>query len=161
MARDDDESNDPEALLETLGEQLDENQLRQFGCVCCRRVAELCPDPIFLKLLEFAEARAAGKKKGEPPAKLQSEMDKVYDSLYPGYGSPSPAALALTAVGEVVFTESALDAALNASSTAADAAAVSAAEGVDDDEYDAMSEETYAVERTWQAEQLRKFEERE
>lgn len=154
MARDDDDSNDPELLLETLGDQLDENQLRQFGCVCCRRVAELCPEPVFLKLLEFAEGRAAGKK-GEPPAKLQSEMDKVYDALYPGYGSPSPAALALTAMGEVVFTASALDAALNASSTAADAAAVAAAEAVDEDEYDDVSEETYEAERTWQAEQLR------
>lgn len=160
MARNDKEANDPELLLETLGEELDENQLRRFGCVCCRRVAELCPEPIFLKLLEFAEERAAGKKKGaaETSAKLQAEMDKVYDSLYPGYGSPSPAALALTAVGEVVFTVSALDAALNASSTAADAAAVAATEGVDDEEYDDVSEETYAAERAWQAEQLRRME---
>ncbi len=146
---------DLEALLRGKGGQLAPDVLRRFACECCRRVSHLCSDPIYLRLLEFADERASGRPPHDQLTALRSDATRLYDTLYPGYGSPSATALALTAVGEAAFTESALDAAIGASSTAAEAMASSAAAAVDDAQYDDVHEATYRNERQVQLELLR------
>jgi hypothetical protein len=146
-----------ETLLRAKRGQLAPGMLRRFASECCRRVSHLCLDPIYLRLLEFAGRRASGPPPQDQLAALRSEANLLYDRLYPGYGSPSATALALTAVGEAAFTESALDAAIGASSTAAEALASSAAAAVDDAQYDDVHEATYQNERQAQLELLRQL----
>jgi hypothetical protein len=155
MDRSEGNTSDLEALLRGKGRQLAPGLLRRFACECCRRVSHLCSDPIYLRLLEFAGERASGPPLHDQLTALRSDATRLYDTLYPGYGSPSATALALTAVGEAAFTESALDAAIGASSTAAEAMATSAAAGVEDARYDEVHEATYRAERQAQLEWLR------
>src|SRR5215471_15998853 len=93
-------TSDIEALLQGKGRQLASSLLRRFACECCRRVAHLCSDPIYVSLLEFVAARASGTSLHDELTALRSDAIRSYDALYPGYGSPSAAVLALTAVGE-------------------------------------------------------------
>ncbi|VTR97092.1 hypothetical protein [Tuwongella immobilis] len=148
---------DPESYIGVEGGRLNANLLRRFAAECCRRVSDLITDPIYLKLLEFAERRASNSPSQDQLTALRSEATRLYDTLYPGYGSPSAAALALTAVGEAAFTDSSADAAISASSTAAEARATAAAMAVDDDRYDDTHDETYADERQCQLAMLKRL----
>ena|SRR3984957_3955282 len=129
---------DPETLLQTNNASLDSTRLRRFACGCFRRITFLCKDPVYQKLLEFADERISKSISMTQLTELRSEATRLYDKLYPGYGSPSATALALSAVGEAAFTESPLQSAINASETAAMAFAVSAAATADDSSYDAV-----------------------
>lgn len=148
---------DLEALLRAEAGQSAPGLLRRFACECCRRVSHLCGDAIYPRLLEFAGGRASGPPPDAQLAALRADAVRLYDALYPGYGSPSATVLALTAAGEAAFTESALDAAINASVAAAEALASSAAAAVDDARYDDVREATYRAERRAQLELLGKF----
>jgi len=150
-------ASDPEALLRAEGGRLNASLLRRFACECCRRVSHLCGDPIYLRLLEFAESRVSGSASHDQLTTLRSDATRLYDRLYPGYGSPSATVLALSAVGEAAFTESPLNAAINASTTAAMAAASAAAVAADDEKYDAVHDATYLTERQAQSELLRQL----
>ncbi|MFO0938533.1 MAG: hypothetical protein U0798_18670 [Gemmataceae bacterium] len=145
------------ALLRGKNGHLSPEVLRCFACVCCKRVSRLCQDPLFLRLLEFAFGRASGEFLHDQLIALRSEASLLYDSLYPGYGTPSASALALTAVGEAAFTESALDAAISASSTSAEASATSATANVEDAEYDSVYGTTFQNEQQAQMEVLRQL----
>jgi hypothetical protein len=155
MAEDKNENTfDPETLLQTNNASLDSTRLRRFACECCRRISFLCKDPAYQKLLEFADERISKSISMTQLTELRSEATRLYDKLYPGYGSPSATALALSAAGEAAFTESPLKSAINASQTAAMAVAVSAAATADDSSYDAVHETTYKSERKAQYELL-------
>jgi catechol 2,3-dioxygenase-like lactoylglutathione lyase family enzyme len=128
---------DLEALLRTNELGWTENELRSFACQCCRRVSLLCQYSIFDRLLD-ANAHSD---------ELRAESVQLYDSLYPGHGSPSAEALAHSAAGEAAFTKSAVDAAINASSMAAMAMATEAAEPVTVEKYDDAYDAAYRTER--------------
>jgi hypothetical protein len=131
--------------------------LRHFACECSRRVAHLCGEPIYLRLLEFAEGRASGSVSGDQQTTLLADSAQLYDALHPGYGTPSATTLALAAAGEAAFTESPLAAAINASDFAALAKATSVAESADDAQYDAIHEAAYRAEREDQLNTLKQF----
>ena len=148
---------EPDSLLQHASGLLDAGQLRMFACECCRRLLLRCANPFFLKVLAAAERRAAGIDNDLEIEAVRSEFSRLYDSLYPGYGSPSPAVLALSAFGEPAFTKDPLTAAKLASSTAAMAVAGWAAELADDSQYDVTHDAAYARESIAQAEMLKSF----
>lgn len=148
---------DPETILRAEGERLSANLLRRFACECCRRIANLCPDSIYLKQLQIAEEYAARCSVDPTLPTVDAESDELYKRLYPGYGAPSAAALALSAVGEAAYTRSHLDAAINASSTAAMAVASAAGDAAPYGCYDDVHEAAYRSERQAQLELLRQL----
>lgn len=148
---------DPDALLSDEGGTISPAVLRQFAAACARRVLDLWDTPHIRRLLEVAEKRAAGVATNAELEELRDESSAVYDSVYPGYGSASPRALALAAAGEAVATDDPLTAARSGSATAARARAAAAAEKVDDSEYDAVHDAAYAAERAAQADVLRQY----
>lgn len=131
---------------------------RRFACESCQRISHLFTDPICSSLLEFARGRVINPPSQHQLTSLRSESTQLYDQLYPGYGYPSAAALALAAVGEAAFTESDLEAAIGAASTAAQAKAASAAATVDDAQYNEVYQTSYLAERQAQLELLRALE---
>jgi hypothetical protein len=110
----------------------------------------------YFSMLELAERRASGSYEDHLPASMNEDFDRLYAKLYPGYGTPSAAALALSAIGEAAFTQSPLAAAINASSTAAMAAATAAAAEVSDDQYDSVHDAAFLLERQAQLQLLRR-----
>lgn len=146
-------TNELEALLQAKAKQSAIGFLRSFACECSRRVSYLCTYPLVSKLLEFAEERELGSLDNNKLVAMRYDLTCLYDSLYPGYDSPSPVVLALSSVGEAAFTESALTAAVGASSFAADAIATSDGIAVNDDyQYDTVYEAAYQRERQAQLE---------
>jgi hypothetical protein len=148
-------SSDPETLLRQYGEFLSPAELRAFACTCCRRLLHWNQDPIFAKVMELAENRSIGMHTEAQLKAVGSESLELYDALYPGYGAPSPAALALSAAGEAAFTEVPLTAAIGAASTAAMAVAGRAAEKADDGSYDEVHDMEFARESEAQAQVLK------
>ena len=150
---------DPEALLRAKGTELSTMQLRRFSLICCRRIAYICNNPIYTKMLELIDEACqyhAGVITRDRLLELHPEYNRVYQELYPGYGTPKADTLALVAVGEA-SRESALDAAISASSTAAEAKASSAAAAVGDAQYDEVYEAAFQDERQAQFEVLRQL----
>ncbi|PQO28983.1 hypothetical protein [Blastopirellula marina] len=142
-------------LLSDIARTAPESELRQFACACCRRLLPMFPDLDLEELLLFGGSRGSGEPSREQAARLRSRFGEIYDSLYPGYGDPSAKVLALSAVGEAAFTDSPLNAAINALEFCADAIAKAAAEpsAKYDDDYEAA----YATERGVQAEMLQRY----
>jgi hypothetical protein len=129
--------------------------LRRFACECSRRVLHICDDKVMPKLLAFAIKRISKKPAPKSLKRIGAESTRLYDSLYPGHSAPSAAVLALSAVGEAAFTESALTAATNAASFAADALGSFLASDADEELYDEVYSEAYNTERIAQIELLR------
>jgi hypothetical protein len=102
--------------------------------------------PVARRVIECAERRAAGSLTKEELASVRAEFSALYDTLYPGYGSPTPEVLALSAIGEVVFTTDPLTATINAVLFVADAKATAAGAKVDPREYDAAYDAAYQAE---------------
>jgi hypothetical protein len=148
---------DIESQLESLSQFVPEGQLRSFGCECCQRSLPLCEDPILRELISFGQTRSARQVDIREINALRSRAVPIYDSLYPGYGSPSAPVLAMAACGEVAFTDSALKAAINAAGFAAAAIATNAAVQVPDGNYDAVFQATCASECAQQEKLLMKY----
>jgi hypothetical protein len=148
---------DLESMLRLLSESDPEGQLRVFGCECCDRVSKLCAEPLFTELVEFGRSRSIEPIDAKKMKRLQEQSVALYESLYPGFGTPSGQALAFNAAGEVAFTASSLQAAINASTFAAEAVAANAAQAVGANDYDAVYESAYSSERVVQAVLLRKY----
>lgn len=142
---------DIDTTLRELAHSTTEKKLRLFACECCRRLILEFPDLDLEDLVKFGENRGESKSDQESLTALRSRFSRIYDSLYPGYGDPSPKALALSAAGEVAFTDSSLDSAINALEFSAEAIGKKAANEAPDPEYDSMYETAYAHEREAQA----------
>ena len=97
-----------EALLSNEGSQIHVRLLRRFACECCKRVSHLFSDPIYVRMLQFAERNVGVDP---PDAELDAEYERLYNAMYQRFGTPSAAVLALVAVGEAA-RELALDAAI-------------------------------------------------
>lgn len=148
---------DIESQLRSLSQLVPEGQLRSFGCDCCQRLLSLCNDSMLHELLLFGQARSIRPVDTDEINALRSKSTHVYDSLYPGYGDPSVPVLAISAGGEVAFTDSSLSAAINSSEFAAEAVAKNAALQASDKDYDSVFESAYSSERTHQADLLVKY----
>jgi len=102
---------------------LTDNELRLFACQCCERLLNVFDQPMMHELLEMGRRRVRGSVSESDIDAVRKKSVALYDSLYPGYGEPSADVLALSAAGEVAFTENPLTAALNASGFAVQAVA--------------------------------------
>lgn len=148
---------DIESQLRSQSHLIPEGQLRLFGCDCCQRLLSLFNDSILHELILFGQTRSIRQVDANEINLLRSKSDHVYNSIYPGFGDPSAMVLAISAGGEVAFTDSPLGAAINASAFAAEAVAKDAALQASDKDYDSIFELAYASERGHQAELLLKY----
>lgn len=147
---------DIDTTLRELAQATPEGKLRLFACECCRRLIPTFRDVDLEDLIQFGEGRGSNKADQESLTALRNRFGLIYDSLYPGYGDPSPKALALSAAGEVAFTDSTLNAAINALEFSAEAIGKIAANEASDTEYDSAFDKAYALEREAQAGMLRR-----
>ncbi len=143
--------------LSKLADSTPEGRIRLFACDCCSRLIPVFPDLDLEKLILFGQNRSSGKTDQDSLLSLRNHFGKIYNSLYPGYGDPSPKTLALSSAGEVAFTDSSLDAAINALEFSADAIAKKAAYNATDTEYDRVYDDAYALERGAQSGMLHRF----
>src|SRR5689334_7330980 len=148
-------STDVDALLRFAATFAPGSELRCFACEVSRRVLPVYRDSRLHRIIEFAESRSSGSYSAAELEAVKAEATKLYDEVYPGYGSPSARALAVTAAGEAAFTEEPLKAAIAASATAALAVAGDKAEKADEKSYDAVHDDAYHAERSIHAEVLR------
>lgn len=146
---------DIDTTLRELAQAAPEEKLRLFACECCRRLIPTFPDLDLEDLIRLGEGRGSGNTDQKSLTALGNRYDLIYDSLYPGYGDPSPKVLALSAAGEVAFTDSTLNAAINALEFSAEAIGKKAANEASDTEYDSAYDNAYALERETQAGMLR------
>jgi hypothetical protein len=142
---------DAVALVKLGNSALDDSALRQFAYQCCRRAIPLFPNSLVADLLAFGERRASEFQIDSELKSMRDKCTELYDSVYPGYGAPSPRALVLSAVGEIAFTESALKATTNACTTAAEAVAVAAGLAAPESQYDWAHDKALAKETAAQA----------
>jgi hypothetical protein len=105
----------------------------------------------------FAERRANGQVDKDEHESLRTESTRVYDREYDGRGAPNAKVLAITAIGEAAFTDSSIDAAIGACTTASEAVAKAAAEPSPDDQYDATYLGASEKEAAIQAQLLRQM----
>lgn len=143
--------------LRELAKNASDRDSIAFGWVCCWRLISVFPELNLKEILDFCEFRATGPRGQTPNPEFRRKFGRQYDKLYPGYGDPSPSALALSAVGELAFTESALDAAINALEFAAEAIAKRSASAVNDSDFDVAYDTAYAVERSIQFDLMTDF----
>ena len=149
--------NDVDEILRSANALASPPILRKFAVDLCRRITKLCTDPSMEKIIELGRKRAEGSITNKELDDVGESFDEVYNSLYPGHGEPSTAALAYCAAGEVAFTESDLDSAINAACFAARTVASAKADKASDDEYDNVFEKTYQSERQAQVKLLKKY----
>ena len=149
-------SSDVEELLKYVNDLAPESSIREFTIEMSRRVEHLCSNPFFATLLEFSGRRASGAYQTKELEKLRAKGSKIYESLYPGHGAPSVAALAYSTIASAAFTESALLSAINGSDFAALAMAQNEAEKAPDDEFDMVHDRVYKQERLTQSEMLKR-----
>jgi hypothetical protein len=142
---------DIDTTIRELAQVTPEGKLRLFACECCRRLIPSFPAVDLEDLIQFGEGRGSSKVDQESFTALRNRFGLIYDSLYPGYGDPSPEALALSAAGEVAFTDSTLSAAINALEFSAEAIGKKAANNASDTEYDSAYDIAYSLEREAQA----------
>src|SRR5207244_3394433 len=121
---------DPVSLLEKYRMELSDRQLRMMACFCSRRILRLIENSIFDELMSFAERRAQGNVTQDELELQRARSVPLYDAEYPGHGPPSARALAMSAVGEAAFTDSAFSAANSACAFASEAVAIAAAKDV-------------------------------
>ena len=114
--------------------------------MCSHRALPLCDHPVTRRMLEYAEKRAIGSLTKDEQASVRAESSALYDALYPGYGSPTAEVLALSAIGEAVFTVDPLTATINVVLFVADAIATAAGTKADPNDYDAAYEAAYLTE---------------
>ena len=147
---------DIESTLRELAQGTPEGKLRLFACECCRRLIPPFRDVELEELIQFGEGRGSGKADQESLTALRGRFGLIYDSLYPGDRDPSSEALALSAAGEVAFTDLALNAAINALEFSAEAIGNKAANEASEVDYDSAYDNAYALEREAQAGVLRR-----
>lgn len=145
---------DVTAMLAFVREFVPDSVLLTFGCACCRSVAHLCPEPEWQQLFACAEKRASGQPYADELRALDAAHDALYNRLYPGHGAPSPATLALVAVGEAVSTLDVLRGVTSAAQTAARAFA-DAQGDLEPDDFDIVRDAAWQTINKQQAEQLR------
>jgi hypothetical protein len=131
-----DRCQDVEAMVRFASQHVSRKELLSLATDYCQEVLSLVPGQIALRLLEVARDRVKGADLADALKSVRTDSDALYQQLYPGYGAPSPAALALTALGELVFTQDETQAAVTALTTAAEAKAVAAGLAVSDVLYD-------------------------
>ena len=148
---------DVEKMLRHLANIIPVDNLRLFGCQCCRNITTTCKDDLFEELIDFGQSRSCGLLDTDRLALLRTKASNIYDRLYPGYGAPSAKALAFSAAGEVAFTESSLIAAINAAEFAAKTAGTVAAGTSSDIDFDLAFERAYASERAIQMQLLKRL----
>lgn len=148
---------DFEKQLRSVLERLSGEQPRSFGCDCCERIRSSFREPILEELISLGRLRIVRKIELNEFNLLRTKSSAVYDSVYPGYGDPSAFALAVSACGEVAFTDSPLDAAMNSSEFAAEAVAKKATLGARGSDYDSVYEAAYSSERLHQTSLLCRY----
>src|SRR4051812_48199679 len=109
---------DIESRLRTAAQLVPGGHLRTFGCKCCERLLPLFSESVLQELLSLGQTRSVREVDANDIRELRLKSMKVFESLYPGYGDPSSASLAISAVGELAFTDSSLVAAINSAELA-------------------------------------------
>lgn len=150
-------TSDPTAMLEAIQGVVDDSLFRRFACACCRRIEDLVRYDEVAELLSLAERHASAEPVNNELDAVGSRVNCIYDSLYPGYGSPSAEVMAIVAISSAAHTTDAHRCAVLASQSAAEALALQAAHGVTDARYDAAHKERLAAEFVAQANLLREL----
>jgi len=108
-------------------------------------------EAIHRELIAMGRARCRNQIDAREIDALRAKSSLIYDSLYPGHGPPSATTFALSAAGEVAFTDSALEAAVSASEFAAAAIAENAAlRASEEDSHGEFTRNHIATDIGWQ-----------
>lgn len=150
-----DQSQDVEALIRFASQYVSSKELLAMAVVCCRELLPFIPGPIAQRLLEVARNRTEGTLSPEALKTARAESEVLYNQLYPGFGAPSVAALALTAIGELAFTRDEVQATVSALTTATEAKAVAAGLAASGALYDQAHDAEFKQESRRLANQIR------